>query len=170
MHENHKLLLGQLLNHAYKLHKQQVKGDWQSLADLISLKENGGRQLSADILMHYRQSKQSVSLQRALEIADGVTRAGLRSPKVDIAAQKIRALHFWQENGEALNELIRGERKSIVKQIDKLTKLLHKLVPMLVDPELVGSNSQHSDVLIQFVTHTVRAITQDTIDSARPNE
>jgi hypothetical protein len=168
--ENHKLLLGQLLDHAYKLHKQQAKGNWQSLADLISLKENSGRELSADILMQYRQGKQSVSRQRALEIADGIARAGIRSQRIDVAIQKIRTLHFWQEDGEALNELIAAEKTSIVKHIDKLTKLLHKLVPMLVDPALVGSDPRYRDLLIQFVSQTVRTIAQDTIDNADPTE
>ncbi|WP_124530099.1 hypothetical protein [Burkholderia sp. Bp8991] len=168
--ENHKLLLGQLLDHAYKLHKQQAKGDWQSLAHLLSLKENSGRQLSAEILMQYRQGKQSVSMQRALEIADGIVRAGIRSNRIDVAIQKIRTLHFWQEDGEALNELIVADRTSITKHIDKLTKLLHKLVPMLVDPALVGSDPRYSDRLIEFVSQTVQTITQDTIDNADPVE
>ncbi|RQR98602.1 hypothetical protein DIE02_29540 [Burkholderia sp. Bp8991] len=120
--------------------------------------------------MQYRQGKQSVSMQRALEIADGIVRAGIRSNRIDVAIQKIRTLHFWQEDGEALNELIVADRTSITKHIDKLTKLLHKLVPMLVDPALVGSDPRYSDRLIEFVSQTVQTITQDTIDNADPVE
>lgn len=46
-----------------------------------------------------------------MEVADGVARVGLRGPKVDIAARKIRTLHFWQEDGKAPSELIWGRGK-----------------------------------------------------------
>jgi hypothetical protein len=81
--ENHKQLLTQLLAHAYQQHKQQAKGGWRSFADLMSLKRNAGLELSVDILMQYRQGRQSLSLQRAQSVADAVTRAGIRSPEID---------------------------------------------------------------------------------------
>lgn len=164
--ENHKQLLAQLLDHAYQKHKQQAKGGWRSFADLMSLKGNGGLQLSVDILMQYRQGRQSVSLQRAQSVADGVTRAGIRSPEIDTSAQRIQALSFWHENGEALNALIASRNKSLKELSEKLTKffeLWHEIVSGLVDLGFVESDPFYSDPLTQSITQTIQSITQEAV-------
>ena len=176
--ENHKQLLAQLLAHAYKQHKRQAKGGWRSFADLMSLKENGGLQLSVDILMQYRQGRQSVSLQRAQSVADGVTRAGIRSPEIDISAQKIQALSFWHENGEVLSALIASRNKSLEELREKLTKffdLWHEIVSGLVDlgfvdlglvdHALVQSVPSYSDPLIQDIALAIQGIAQEIVET-----
>ena len=127
----------------------------------MSLKENGGLQLSVDILMQYRQGRQSVSLQRAHSVSDAVTRAGIHSPEIDISAQKIQALSFWHENGEALDALIANRNKSLEELSEKLIKffeLWHEIVSGLVDLGLVESAPLCSDPLIQSILSIAQKI------------
>jgi hypothetical protein len=169
--ENHKQLLAQLLAHAYQQHKQRAKGGWRSFADLMSLKENGGLQLSVDILMQYRQGRQSVSLQRAHSVADAVTRAGIHSPEIDISAQKIQALSCSHENGEALTALIANRNKSLEELSEKLIKffeLWHEIVSELVDLGPVESDPLCSDPLIQSILNIAQEIVK-THPEAEPH-